>query len=449
MSETDPHWQTDLHAILLRPEATAVWLQPGEAGWTLPALLLAERLWLRVENRINLAWQTRLGLPVTVLYCAHYHLYEEEQRVELLHVLENHEPALTPPVAGQWLTAAELSRLTLVQPEHRPFIETALAEAASGDLPVQRPPWSRPGWLAQAVTWIESELSRLDYSLVGPVTPLNSWALSCVLRAPTTRGDVYFKAAIESPLFVNEPVILTELATLFPGHIPQPLSIDAARRWMLLGDFGQPVGDAPTIAAQVEMVRLFARIQLTAVHHRPHLLAIGCLDRRLGRLATQIEALINDTAALKGLSGAEVEQLQQSAPRLQAMCQALAGYGIPETLIHGDLHLGNVASQDGRMLFFDWTDAAISHPFLDMIAIFSPANETDQDPLRDAYLAHWSAYGSPAQLQEAWQLAERLSALYQAISYQHILAGLEESSRNGIGNVIPHYLRKAMRPLGA
>jgi hypothetical protein len=37
-----------------------------------------------------------------------------------------------------------------------------------------------------------------------------------VLRVPTTRGDVYLKAAAESPLFANEATVVPALAELFP-----------------------------------------------------------------------------------------------------------------------------------------------------------------------------------------------------------------------------------------
>ena len=39
---------------------------------------------------------------------------------------------------------------------------------------------------------------------------------------------------------------------------------------------------------------------------------------------------------------------------------------MPYTLGHGDLHLGNVALVDDHVLLFDWTDAAVTFPALDI-----------------------------------------------------------------------------------
>jgi hypothetical protein len=125
-SDTDQSWRTDLYAILINPEYTAVWLQSVEGRWGLPALQLPERLWIRVPNEINQAWQTKFDLPVTVLYCAHYQMNSESRHVELLHVLESHQSAVTPPIAGQWVTAVALEQLPLAPPEHRPLIKRPL-----------------------------------------------------------------------------------------------------------------------------------------------------------------------------------------------------------------------------------------------------------------------------------------------------------------------------------
>src|SRR5690606_20494943 len=107
-------------------------------------------------------------------------------------------------------------------------------------------------------------------------------------------------------------------------------------------------------------------------------------------------------------------------------------------------HLGNVAHRDGRLLFFDWTDAAVGHPFLDMVSIFDEKDETLRAQLRDEYLVQWQEYSSLESLRHAWHLAERLSALYQAVTFQYILGNVDEVTRSRIRNVIPSYVRWAL-----
>ena len=52
------------------------------------------------------------------------------------------------------------------------------------------------------------------------------------------------------------------------------------------------------------------------------------------------------------------------------------------------------------------------------------------------------------QLRKAWALAQPLSDLHQAISYQHILVGLEPSAQAELGDSVPYYVRKVLQALG-
>jgi hypothetical protein len=365
----------------------------------------------------------------------------------VVYVLESNQGVVPYNQEGNWLDAAQIAAGPLKAPHHRPIIETYLREIEQGAIPAQRPPWSRPGWFAEASLWIAQELARHGYVLLSPVEQVDNWCLSCVLRAPTTRGDVYLKVSPDLPLFVNEAAVVSKLAERFPQNIPRPLSVDLRRRWMLLDDFGPHLAKRPSIEARRAMVRRFAHLQQTAIDQVPQLLEMGCIDRRLQTLAKQIEGLASDRELADSLSGGELGQLRGGAATFKAMCRELADVGIPETLNHGDLHLGNVARRNGRLLFFDWTDASVAHPFLDMISIFNERDEVLRSRLRDHYLALWGDYGPPAQLRRAWTLAEPLFALHQAVSYQSILRHLEEPSRQGFGDVLPHYVRRALTGL--
>ena len=135
---------------------------------------------------------------------------------------------------------------------------------------------------------------------------------------------------------------------------------------MLLDDFGPAVGwDAPVEERDL-VLRLFGLVQIESAEWVEALLAMGCIDRRPEWLARQTAELIADDAALSGLDDAEAARLRALAPKLAAMCRRLAAGPVPNALVHGDLHLANVARRDGEYLFFDWTDACVTHPFLDL-----------------------------------------------------------------------------------
>jgi len=409
---------------------------------------LDEAVWEADVGKVSEAMRLALGVDVTTLRYASYSVSEDAHQIDTIYVLESHNPAWEPQDGAEWVGRAVLADLPLARPEHRALVAAHLAEAESGQIPELRPPWARVGWFEQAAAWTQSELARLGYSLTAPVEQVKSWGISCILRARTSSGDVYFKAASSLPLFAHEPAVTRGLSWLYPDHIPTPLSIDEQHRWMLLADFGAPIEwDAP-VEEQEEILRLYGELQHDAATRVGDLLAMGCLDRRLERLAAQVDALLEDTATLASqLDAAEIERLRALGPHLQATCAELASFAVPPTLVHGDLHLGNVARSAGSYLFFDWTDACVAHPFFDTISIFEANDPNVQARLRDSYLGVWAAYEPIERLLEAWELAMTLCALHQAVSYQHIVATLEVTSKPELASGLSYWLRMLLQSL--
>jgi hypothetical protein len=63
--------------------------------------------------------------------------------------------------------------------------------------------------------------------------------------------------------------------------------------------------------------------------------------------------------------------------------------------------------------------------------------------LRDIYLAAWTIYEPMERLVEAFELAQSLGALHQAISYRNIVASVEEVSRQELDGA-PYWLRRVL-----
>lgn len=444
MSAAESKWQSHFHFVWSHPSESSILMVSRDAGWSLPMVCVDGRIWSGDFGRINEVVQRELGSQVTALRYVSYTVEESEHRVSAIFVLENHSSTVEP-TEGEWVTRENWMGLSLVLPEQRSVIEAHLAEIEHGSCPELRPPWARPGWLGAVQVWIEEQLSELGYTLVRPVEYVKSWGISCVLRAHTNADDIYFKQASTLPLFADEPSVTLALARLFPDQVPRPLGIDRERGWMLLSDFGRPVDELGKDVDRGNVYRVFAELQIRSAEHVDELLALGCLDRRLDRLSAQIDPLLGDAEKLSGLNVEEIHQLRSLAPHLKELCTRLASYSVPDTLVHGDLHMGNVALNEGEYVFFDWTDSCISHPFLDMFDIFDQREEDARNHLRDAYLASWTGYESRARLMEALALAEPLCALHQAVSYQHIIASLEPISRREMSGALPYYLRKLLR----
>lgn len=181
-------------------------------------------------------------------------------------------------------------------------------------------------------------------------------------------------------------------------------------------------------------------------------MASGCLDRRLDKLVYQIDRLLGDSLAQLSLDKAEIAKLCEYAPSLKAMCNTLANYSVPQTLVHGDLHAGNIAQDQEKYRFFDWTDGCVSHPFFDLVTLLEPEIMPPnllaaREYLIKVYLELWTVYEPIERLHSAWLLAQTLGALHQAISYQHINACLEAPSKSQGVMAVVFWLRRVLQSI--
>src|SRR5215216_5810441 len=377
----DDGWRTCLRWVVVHPHDPAVLAARRDGALALPETERPGQVWTADPAEVLPALDELLGADAVLLDC----LDDQQdpaarvQRSTLLAV-PRRTPAL--PQGMAWVGRDGLADADAALAAR---VVEALERGPAGD---GGQPWATRGWFAEAEGWLRSAMERLGRPVTGTVRQARVWRLSCVPRAPTAGGDVWFKANTTSPLFVNEGVVMGALAGLFAGQVPAPLAVEPERGWMVLADFGDEVGWEAPLEVVEEVARSYARMQVEAAGQVGRLLDAGCLDRRLDRLAAQAEA-----------------GLRAAVPRLQARCAELAGYAVPPSIVHGDLHLSNVARGPKGYLFFDWTDACVAHPFLDLAKIRRGTGFTDatdeaelRERLRDAYLPAWVSFEPPGRL---------------------------------------------------
>ncbi len=420
-------WVSHLYVILPHIDERKIWLLPTDGGWALPALDVEGGVWAGDASRLIPLLKERLGLAGEFTILRHLGVtYNSEERWDQAYpVLEWRAPGADPIPSGRWMGEDDLTSLPLADASQQTLLAGFLAE---NEAPPLRAAWARRGWFAQATAWMDETLTGLGRTSTGPVEQHKSLGISCLLRQPTDAGTVYLKATARLPLFVNEGRLMETLSRYFPRWIPAPLARQDGNSWMLLEDFGPNLRerdkkDADFAPAAAE----YARLQQASATRVKELLTLGCIDRRLPVLAEQIDPLLAHPLTARHAKAEEISQLVALAPRLRQHCARLAAIGLPDTLVHGDLHLGNVAGNGEGYLFFDWSDACIAHPFLDMITpYFLEEDEAKRARGKAHYLAAWEGWASQSALEEAWRLAKPLAALHQAVSYLHILIGQED-----------------------
>jgi hypothetical protein len=422
------------YALIPHPHERKLLLVPDGEGWALPEIHSEKELFLLDLPRVNVALRRQFPPCVTTLSA----LFVREPAIgglANLFTTESHDPEWQPPEGGRWFGRESLADLRIALPSHHDALKAWFGEQERKGPPAFEIPWWRPGWYTAAVAWIRQEMDRLGLQAIGPVEQVKSWHISALLRVPTDRGEVYFKAVPE--ILKQEVALAPWLAERYAGHVPTLLAVDLERHWLLMAGFrGRLLREATDdLDAWRATVSTYARMQQASVAEVPGLLDRGVTDLRLPRLAESVDALIAGCEErLRGglherLTRDEIARLEARAPELRELCARLDAWGLPAVLEHGDLHAGNVALAAEGPLFFDWA-CRVTHPFLGLGDLLAdddwwPEGPATNRELRDVYLDQWRAYGSREALLAAFRLAEPLRHLFHAVGSDRVIASYQ------------------------
>jgi hypothetical protein len=434
-------WRSRLAAALRHPSESKVLLLRSDRTWQLPQVRVRDAVWIANAGAVVSALERRLATKPWLLRQLRFAEDRDAERINAVFELELIDSNWDVPAHGRWAGRSDLDVLRL-EDEQRGLLAAYLDELESGDVPGKRPAWARAGWLDTVRPWIESEVARLGHAVV-ELEQVKHWSISSVLRVRTDGPDFYLKVPARLPLFVEEGTVTARLAGRFPDYVPAPLAVEPEHGWFLLSSFDEIFDWKAPLATRCDALRRFAGLQRRTAELTPDLLRDGCLDRRLEVLETQIDPLLDDPEAVGRLSSDELDQLRRLAPTLKELCRRLGAFNLPPSLVHGDLHMLNVARVDTELVYFDWTDACIAHPFIDLLSLQWEKDESSRTALLDAYLDPWRDAESPARLLEAVALAAVVIPLHHAVSYQHIVAGLEPAAKPEL-DATPAFLREML-----
>lgn len=290
-------------------------------------------------------------------------------------------------------------------------------------------PWEQETWRAAALGWVERELAAHSLRGTGERSVrLRPWSV-LVRIGVEGHGAVWFKANPPGSAF--EGALTAALARWVPEHVLAPLAVDVDHGWSLLPDGGALFRDVldrgpADPRAWEEVLLRYATMQRTLVPHADAIELLGVPGARTTALPDVFDRLVADNTALRPEDLAKLRDLR---PRLVDWCGELAGVGIADTLDHADLHDGQLFHPGaGRFTFFDWGDAAVSHPFCSFLVPALRVRERYGPEvlprLRDAYLEPWTGHGrTPAELRRALTLAERLGAIGPARAWSRLFPG--------------------------
>ncbi|HYO85394.1 MAG TPA: aminoglycoside phosphotransferase family protein [Dermatophilaceae bacterium] len=298
----------------------------------------------------------------------------------------------------------------------------ALPAHALVDQPL-RAAYARPGGPQADLAWAEEILAGRGMPRTGEPKQMRTWNLSCIWALPTAQGRVWLKSV---PRFFGHEGAMLALLASGTDAVPALLGHEGGR--VLLGDVpGEDHYFAPTNVLR-RMVPLLVGLQVAAVGRVEDLLATGAFDwRPPGFDATAADVVERTADQLDPATRAALCGLLDGLPGRHA---AIAACGIPDTLVHGDFHPGNVRGDDDRLVMLDWGDSGVGHPLLDQAAFL----ERVPGPDRHLVLADWSALWRKAipgsNPDRAADLIAPVVALRQAVIYRLFLDHIEPAEQS-------------------
>ena len=284
-----------------------------------------------------------------------------------------------------------------------------------------RASWARPGGPAEDLAWADAALELARTPRVAPAVQVRSWNLSSLWRLPTTRGAAWLK--VVPPFFAHEGAIL---AALGADRVPEVLASDGART--LLAEI--PGDDLYGVSGErlLSMVDLLVDLQTAWVGRVDDLLEMGLPDWRRDALTVALTDLV---ARWRGRLPEAVEVgLDGLLDGFAARWDHIDACGLPDTLVHGDFHQGNLRSAGpGHLVLLDWGDSGIGHPMLDQSAFLDRLSPADRQAVRQRWTTRWHREVPGCDPDRAASLLAPIGAFRRALIYQRFLDGIEPDER--------------------
>lgn len=294
----------------------------------------------------------------------------------------------------------------------------AAAEPWDGVLDDQplRNSYAKLGGPAADLAWANGILAEKGLTPAGSPRQVRTWNLSSLWAIPVQGQTVWLKAI--PPLFAHEAPLIEALAG---EAVPTLLGHDNGR--FLMAELpGVDLFEAETDQL-FAMVDLLVGIQAKWIGREAELFALGLPDWRAPALTAAITAVFERTAS--ELSTKNRGALTAFIADLPRRFADLAACGLPDTLVHGDFHPGNLRGDGETLALMDWGDSGVGHPLLDSSAFLDRVPAEALDAVRAVWLAHWRAAVPGSDPAKALTLLAPIAAARQAVVYRGFLDNIE------------------------
>lgn len=306
-------------------------------------------------------------------------------------------------------------KVTYLAEVSEPVAATEPWDGVLDDQPL-RNAYAKLGGPAEDLAWANAVLSVKGLTPAGPPRQVRTWNLSSLWAIPVLGQTVWLKAI--PPFFAHEAPLIAALAG---EAVPTLLGHDGSR--FLMAELpGQDLYDAE-VDQLFSMVDLLVGIQAKWIDREAELFALGLPDWRGPALTAAITEVFERTSP--ELSTKNRGALTAFIADLPRRFADLAACGLPDTLVHGDFHPGNLRGDGEHLALMDWGDSGVGNPLLDSSAFLDRVPPEALDAVRAVWLAHWREAVPGSDPARALTLLAPIAAARQAVIYRGFLDNIE------------------------
>lgn len=307
---------------------------------------------------------------------------------------------------------------TTLDDQQRARLGSILEDSVSGT-------FSRLGWIDDAMSWVEASTGS-HLASAESIRQYNASAAFSLIRFQTEDGRAYWMKATGEPN-AHECSVTLRLTELCSEFLPEVIAIRPEWNAWLMSGGGISANEVPNdpmaLRGMLEgAVVSMAQLQMKTEGHGLTLLAAGAFDQGIDSMLSRSDKLFDYLAESMALQTSN-KAPRVSSDRLRAIQEALEhalrrmeALDMADTVIHGDLNVGNILSTEDGFQFIDWAEAYVGNP------IISLQNLLLLNRIQDAALHHEVNARLMARYVEAWGHRYSGEVFSEAFAYMPAVA---------------------------
>jgi hypothetical protein len=396
--------QSEYRLALVRFGSQTVWVDCTNGALRLPRVTIPR--WVRPAGQLQMAIEAGWHLRIIILDFLPSKV--DSAPCAVVEIMSSEAPDGLASASIDEIFEEDMAM------DEREAIRAILADSGSA-----RGPFSRVGWIQDAITWMRAEVGQ-DVQFTEDIHQLNASATFALIRFATETGPAFWLKATGEPN-LHEFDITKTLTAICPEYLPRLVTMRRDWNAWVMEDAGEPLGQHACVSLLEKAVVSMANLQKNTLGRTEQLLTAGATDQRIPVLRGDVDEIISYLEeAMERQTSTKVPRLRASQLReigailIDAM-GAMEELGIPDTVIHNDINRGNILFSDRGCVFTDWSEACIGNPFvtchhlLMLLASDGENPEADRAALKQAYQQTWGDCLDPKQFDQAFALMPLLA----------------------------------------